>query len=104
MSRGGHAINIHYFHRGHRSTLERDGRLYRLEEQRRTAAEFIEELEESNVFGLPIVTRVEPFEAFYEAEDYHRNYYARNRRQGYSRHVIEPKLRKVEKAFRERIR
>ena len=77
---------------------------YHGEAQRRTAAEFIEELNESNVFGLPIVTRVEPFKGFHEAEDYHRNYYERNRRQGYSRYVIEPKLRKVEKEFKERIR
>ena len=77
---------------------------YHGEDQRRTAVEFIEELNESNVFGLPIVTRVEPFEVFYEADDYHRNYYERNRRQGYSRHVIEPKLRKVEKEFKERIK
>jgi peptide-methionine (S)-S-oxide reductase len=77
---------------------------YHSEAQRKTAVEFIEELSESNVFGLPIVTQVEPFKGFYEAEDYHRNYYERNRRQSYSRYVIEPKLRKVEKEFKERIR
>ena len=77
---------------------------YHSEAQRRTAEEFIAELNESNVFGLPIVTRVEPFTGFYEAEDYHKNYYNNNRRQSYSRYVIEPKLRKVEKEFKERIR
>lgn len=77
---------------------------YHSEAQRRTAVEFIEELNEGNVFGLPIVTQMEPFRGFHEAEDYHRNYYERNRRQGYSRHVIEPKLRKVEKEFKERVR
>ena len=77
---------------------------YHSEAQKMTAVEFIEELSESNVFGLPIVTQVEPFTGFYEAEDYHRNYYERNRRQSYSRYVIEPKLRKVEKEFKERIR
>ena len=77
---------------------------YHGEAQRRTAEEFIAELNESNVFGLPIVTRVEPFTGFYEAEDYHKNYYNNNRRQSYSRYVIEPKLRKVEKEFKERIR
>jgi peptide-methionine (S)-S-oxide reductase len=77
---------------------------YHSEAQMRTAVEFIAELNESNVFSLPIVTQVEPFKGFYEAEDYHRNYYERNRRQSYSRYVIEPKLRKVEKEFKERIR
>lgn len=77
---------------------------YHSEAQRRTAEEFIAEMNETSVFDVPIVTRVEPFTEFYEAEDYHRNYYERNRRQGYSRYVIEPKLRKVEKEFKERIR
>jgi len=77
---------------------------YHGEAQRRTAEEFIAELNESNVFGLPIVTRVEPFTGFYEAEDCHKNYYNNNRRQSYSLYVIEPKLRKVEKEFKERIR
>jgi peptide-methionine (S)-S-oxide reductase len=77
---------------------------YHSEAQRRAAEEFIAEMNETNVFDLPIVTQVEPFTGFYEAEDYHRNYYERNRWQGYSRYVIEPKLRKVEKEFKERIR
>jgi peptide-methionine (S)-S-oxide reductase len=77
---------------------------YHDEAQRRIAEEFVAELNESNVFKLPVVTKVEPFTGFYEAEDYHRNYYERNRRQGYSRYVIEPKLRKVRKEFKERIR
>ncbi len=77
---------------------------YNDEAQRRIAEEFVAELNESNVFKLPVVTKVEPFTGFYEAEDYHRKYYERNRRQGYSRYVIEPKLRKVRKEFKERIR
>jgi peptide-methionine (S)-S-oxide reductase len=77
---------------------------YHSEAQRRTAEELVAEMNDTNVFDLPIVTQVEPFTEFYEAEDYHRNYYERNRRQGYSQYVIEPKLRKVEKEFKERIR
>ena len=77
---------------------------YHSEAQRRTAETFIAELNESNVLDLPVVTQIEPFEAFYEAEDYHKNYYERNKQQGYSRYVIEPKLKKVEKEFKERIR
>ncbi len=77
---------------------------YHSEEQRRVAEEFIKEMNETNVFNLPIVTQLEPFEEFYEAEDYHKNYYNRNKNQGYSRFVIEPKLKKVEKKFKERIK
>lgn len=77
---------------------------YHGEEQRRVAEAFIGELEETNVFGLPIVTSLEPFTEFYEAEEYHKKYYERNRGQGYSRLVIAPKLEKVEKKYRERIK
>ena len=77
---------------------------YHSEEQRRVAEEFIKEMNETNIFNLPIVTQLEPFEKFYEAEDYHKNYYNRNKNQGYSRYVIEPKLKKVEKEFKERIK
>jgi len=77
---------------------------YHSEEQRKVAESFINELTETNAFNLPIVTRLEPFKEFYEAEDYHKNYYERNRGQGYSRFVIAPKLEKVEKKFRERIK
>jgi len=77
---------------------------YHSEEQRKVAKEFIEELNETDVFNVPIVTQLEPFKEFYEAEDYHKDYYNRNRGQAYSRHVIAPKLEKVEKEFKERIR
>ena len=77
---------------------------YHSQEQRRVAEEFIKELNESNVLGFPVVTQLEEFTGFYEAEDYHRNYYARNRAQGYSRVVIAPKLEKVEKRFKDRIK
>ena len=77
---------------------------YHSEEQRKVAEEVIAEMNETNVFNLPIVTKLEPFTEFYEAEDYHVNYYNRNKEQGYSRFVIEPKLRKVEKEFKKRIK
>ena len=77
---------------------------YHSEEQRKVAEEVIAEMNETNVFNLPIVTKLEPFTEFYEAEDYHVNYYNRNKEQGYSRFVIEPKLRKVEKEFNKRIK
>ena len=77
---------------------------YHSEEQRKTAEAFISEMKETNIFNLPIVTKLEPLEEFYEAEDYHKNYYQRNKNQGYSRFVIAPKLDKVEKKFKERLK
>jgi peptide-methionine (S)-S-oxide reductase len=77
---------------------------YHSERQREIAEIFIKEMNVTNLFDLPIVTKVEPFEEFYEAEEYHKNYYKRNRNQGYSRNVIEPKLNKVEKKFKEKLK
>ena len=43
----------------------------------------------------PVVTEIEPLQAFYPAEEYHQDYFARNPNQGYCQIVINPKLKKV---------
>ena len=45
----------------------------------------------------PIVTEIVPLKAFYQAEDYHQDYFAKNPTQGYCRLVIAPKVKKFEK-------
>jgi peptide-methionine (S)-S-oxide reductase len=47
-------------------------------------------------FADPIVTAVEPLEKFYEAEEYHQDYFARNPEASYCRYVIVPKIEKLE--------
>ncbi len=49
----------------------------------------------------PIVTKVRPLEKFYPAEDYHKNYYERNKSAGYCQLVIDPKVEKVQKKFKD---
>jgi peptide-methionine (S)-S-oxide reductase len=73
--------------------------LYETPEQKAVAEKFIADLNASNDFGKPIVTLVEPLDMFYEAEDYHKDYYARNKSQGYCQAVINPKLTKVREKF-----
>lgn len=63
-------------------------------EQARAAREFIAELNKSGDFDAPIVTKVEPLSKFYEAEEYHRNYYANNPEAGYCQAIINPKVAK----------
>jgi peptide-methionine (S)-S-oxide reductase len=46
-------------------------------------------------FDRPIVTEIVPLAKFYPAEDYHRQYYERNRNAGYCQFVIAPKLKKL---------
>ena len=49
----------------------------------------------------PIVTEIVPLQAFYRAEDYHQDYFAKNPTQGYCRMVVAPKVKKFEKLLRE---
>ncbi|MFX1508869.1 MAG: peptide-methionine (S)-S-oxide reductase MsrA [Promethearchaeota archaeon] len=77
---------------------------YHDEKQKAVAEEVIKNLEKSGKYSRPIVTAIEPFEAFYEAEAYHQNFFARNPNQAYARAVIPPKLSKLEKGFAEKLK
>lgn len=74
---------------------------YTTDAQRDAAEHFIEKVNASSEDGAPVVTEVEPLTKFYEAEDYHRDYYARNKNAGYCQVVINPKLEKIQKEFAE---
>ncbi|GAA4293841.1 peptide-methionine (S)-S-oxide reductase MsrA [Aestuariibaculum suncheonense] len=51
-----------------------------------------------------IVTEISPLGVFYEAEDYHQNYYANNQTQMYCSAVITPKLAKLRKMHAEKLK
>jgi len=73
-------------------------------EQGRIAEGIKADLDRSGAFRDPIVTEIVPASTFYPAEDYHRDYYARNGDQGYCRMVIAPKLEKFRKVFADRLK
>ena len=73
---------------------------YHTEAQREEAQRTIAALTAEKVFPKPIVTQVEPFHAFYPAEDYHTNYFSLNKNEGYCRLVVAPKVEKFEKVFK----
>ncbi len=77
---------------------------YHDDEQRRLAEQYRARLEEARVFAAPIVTEIVPFRAFYPAEKYHLNYYASHPRQGYCVAVIGPKVEKIRKVFKDRLK
>ncbi|MBX6351095.1 MAG: peptide-methionine (S)-S-oxide reductase MsrA [Clostridia bacterium] len=54
--------------------------------------------------GRRIVTEIQPFRAFYPAEDYHRDYFRRNPDKGYCRLVIAPKYAKFRQRFAARLK
>ena len=72
---------------------------YHSDEQKKIAGETIEKLGREKVFDRPIVTKVEEFKNFYEAEDYHKNYFDRNRDNAYCDITIAPKVHKLLQKF-----
>lgn len=88
-NRQGHDVGTQY-----RSVI-----FFTTEKQRIEAEKFIAELNNSNSMGAPIVTEVQPLDVFYEAENYHKDYYANNKDNRYCELVINPKLEKVQKDF-----
>src|SRR5579863_3493998 len=81
-------------------TQYRSGIYYQNEEQKRVALASKEALEKSGAYKNPVVTEIVPFTNFYPAESYHKDYYDRNRSQGYCMFVIDPKVQKLLKQYR----
>jgi len=72
---------------------------YTTDDQRQAAEALINQLNSSDAAGKPIVTEVVPLKAFYQAENYHQEYYRNNSIAPYCQIVIDPKLRKLHKQF-----
>ena len=77
---------------------------YRNEEQKLKAEKYKAALQKSGAWDKPIVTAIEPLKNFYAAENYHQNYYNNNPRQMYCQYVIQPKLEKFEKVFKDELK
>lgn len=75
--------------------------LFTTPEQAEEARVFIAELNASSSAGASVVTEVVPLDVFYPAEDYHKNYFARNKDARYCQIIISPKLEKVQHKFAE---
>lgn len=85
-------------------TQYRSAIFYHSEEQKLIAENFIKELTKAKIFDAKIVTEVTEFTAFFRAEEYHQNYYNNNKTQGYCMAVINPKLEKFIKKYKEKLK
>ena len=104
-----HVLLVVFFATHDPSSLNRQGAdvgteyrsviFYTTNDQKRDAEAMIEQLNNSDPAGKRIVTEVVPLKAFYEAEDYHQEYYRNNSLAPYCQIVIDPKLRKLHKQF-----
>ena len=77
---------------------------YHSPEQKETAEKYKSDLNKENVYNQPVVTEISAFDQFYKAENYHQNYFANNRSQGYCQFVIVPKIEKFRKIFNNKLK
>ncbi|WP_159799139.1 peptide-methionine (S)-S-oxide reductase MsrA [Flavobacterium sp. MK4S-17] len=77
---------------------------YTTEGQKAAAENFIKLLTDQNIYERKIVTKVTKASTFYPAEDYHQDYYAQNPNQPYCAAVITPKLEKLKKNYKSKLK
>lgn len=77
---------------------------YHNEEQKKLAEHYKAELDKSGSFTKPVVTEISPYTKFFSAEKYHQDYYNNNKNQPYCSMVIEPKLDKFKKVFKDKLK
>lgn len=85
-------------------TQYRSAIFYHNPEQQAVTERVIAELTGQKLWNAPIVTEVTPLHEFYPAEDYHRDYYARNPYQGYCQVVIAPKVAKFRQKYMQQLK
>jgi len=87
-----------------KGTQYRSAVFYSNDQQKLIAEDMIVFLQSQHVFEDPIVTEVTELGVFYNAEDYHQNYYNLNSSQGYCQFVINPKLKKLSSIFNHKLK
>ncbi|MDQ3098661.1 MAG: peptide-methionine (S)-S-oxide reductase MsrA [bacterium] len=88
-----------------RGTHYRSVIFYHNERQHHAAEKSKQMIEKNGVYKDPIVTEILPFKAFYKAEDYHQDYYEQNKDKNmYCQIVIDPKIQKLIKEFKEQLK
>jgi peptide-methionine (S)-S-oxide reductase len=85
-------------------TQYRSAIFYHSPEQKAEAEQVIAEITNAHLWPKPLVTEVTPLSNFYQAEDYHQEYFRRNPSQGYCRAVIAPKVAKFRQHYLERLK
>lgn len=75
---------------------------YHDDTQKQVAEVVIQQL--AAYFDDPIVTEISPLDIFYDAEDYHQDYYRNNTEQGYCSFVITPKIMKLRKLHADKLK
>jgi peptide-methionine (S)-S-oxide reductase len=78
--------------------------LYHSEQQRAIAEQSKRDTDASGLWPNALVTEISPFSTFYKAEDHHQNFYRDNPYQPYCLAIIDPKITKLRKEFRAKLK
>ena len=82
----------------------RSANFYASEEEKEIAIRIKTNLDSEGVFKNPIITEITAFEKFWDAEDYHQNYYEIHPNQPYIVSVSRPKVEKFMKQFKDKLK
>lgn len=85
-------------------TQYRSAIFYHSLEQKNIAEHYKDELNKNKVFDNPVVTEITEYTNFYSAEDYHQNYFNLNGEESYCRFIIQPKVDKFKKVFKDKLK
>lgn len=78
--------------------------IYYHNETQKSEALFSKENVATKIWDDPIVTQIVQFTKFFKAEEYHQDYFKDNPNQGYCKFVIEPKVLKFRKIFKDKLK
>ncbi|MGH1387656.1 peptide-methionine (S)-S-oxide reductase MsrA [Kordia sp.] len=74
---------------------------YKNDTEKKIVDAYIAKLKKDKVFSGPITTEITKYTAFYDAEDYHQDYEARNPNNPYIKGVSIPRLKRFQRKFPE---
>lgn len=74
------------------------------EKQKELAEKYKAEIDKSGAYDKPLVTEISPFAKFFKAEDYHQQYFNQNGEEPYCKFVIQPKVDKFRKIFKDKLK
>lgn len=103
-----------FWHTHNPTTLNRQGNdigtqyrsviLWTNEEQKKIAEKSLETLKKSGEYEGAVVTELVPLDKFYEAEEYHKNFYVNHKDEPYCQLVITPKLQKLKDKYANKLK
>ncbi|TAG02264.1 MAG: peptide-methionine (S)-S-oxide reductase [Cytophagia bacterium] len=85
-------------------TQYRSAVFYHNQNQKNLAEAYKEKITKEKVFDAPVITEITAYNNYYPAEQYHQNYYNQNSSQGYCSYTIAPKIEKLKKVFKNKLK